>query len=87
MVNDVSLTNLFLNFTRETGEWAEPWHGDELMFVFGWPILQNLGTEDEKSFSEQMMKIWGSFAADGKPGISDVNANFTVFILNLFVNI
>lgn len=35
---------------RVEGDWNAPWHGDDLMFVFGWPILQDKGLLINKTF-------------------------------------
>lgn len=55
------------------------------MFVFGWPILRNLGTLAEQNFSRQIMKIWGSFARSGRPNISDLPIDFTVSQISLVI--
>ena len=32
---------------RVEGEWREPWHGDDLMFYFGYVISSGKGTAEE----------------------------------------
>lgn len=54
---------------RLPGAWNEPWHGDDLKFVFGWPILEEIGLPKEKEFSEQMIQIWSHFAEHGSASI------------------
>ena len=49
------------------------------MFVFGWPLLEDLGTEEEKAFSVQMMKLWASFAKNGRPGVEGLNPKWEDF--------
>ena len=49
------------------------------MFVFGWPILEDIGTEAEKDFSIQMMKVWASFAKNGKPGVEGLTPEWNQF--------
>ncbi|XP_054856550.1 fatty acyl-CoA hydrolase precursor, medium chain-like [Eublepharis macularius] len=42
-------------------------HGDELYFVFGWPLIKGDDSEDEKKLSRTIMKYWANFARTGNP--------------------
>ncbi|XP_054856551.1 fatty acyl-CoA hydrolase precursor, medium chain-like [Eublepharis macularius] len=42
-------------------------HGDELGFVFGWPLIKGDVAEDEKKLSKTVMKYWANFARTGNP--------------------
>ncbi|XP_054856547.1 fatty acyl-CoA hydrolase precursor, medium chain-like [Eublepharis macularius] len=42
-------------------------HGDELGFVFGWPLIKGDDSEDEKKLSRTIMKYWANFARTGNP--------------------
>ena len=46
-------------------------HGEELPIVFGEPLADNsYYTEEERAFSEQIIKYWSSFVSSDKPGIN-----------------
>ena len=41
-------------------------HGDEIAFVFGEPLHQDLGyTPEEKQLAKDMMMYWANFAKTG----------------------
>jgi carboxylesterase type B len=42
---------------RVEGDWNQPWHGDDLMFVFGWPILADRGKFTQKSLSSKLIMV------------------------------
>ncbi|XP_078390350.1 neuroligin-4, X-linked-like [Cetorhinus maximus] len=47
-------------------EWTGAGHGDELMFVFGVPIMgRSLVGEEELALSQQIMSYWTNFAKTG----------------------
>merc|ERR1719431_54479 len=52
---------------RLLGEWNEPWHGDDLMFYFGYPLEADLGTTKEVELSKKLMHMFGSFGRTGVP--------------------
>jgi len=64
---------------RVPGDWNEPWHGDDLMFVFGRPLLQKIGTQREQRFSTEIMQIWGSFANYGYPNVPEITGEWPPF--------
>ena len=55
---------------RAEGDWREPWHGDDLLFYFGYPISSGKGTDQENELSIKMMKLLGQFGDTGKPDLS-----------------
>ncbi|XP_077564863.1 acetylcholinesterase-1-like [Haemaphysalis longicornis] len=49
-------------------KWTGVAHGDELGFVFGFPLLYpHQSSDDEKILSRRMIRIWSTFARTGKP--------------------
>ncbi|XP_059085955.1 acetylcholinesterase-like [Tigriopus californicus] len=49
-------------------DWTGVLHGDEISFIFGEPLNTNLNfTEEEKTFSRDVMTYWANFAKTGNP--------------------
>ncbi|XP_064471198.1 acetylcholinesterase-like [Ornithodoros turicata] len=49
-------------------QWTGVTHGDELGFVFGFPLLYpRQSTDEEKILSRRLIRIWATFAKTGKP--------------------
>eukprot|EP00095_Tigriopus_kingsejongensis_P010296 maker-scaffold148_size310697-snap-gene-0.17 protein:Tk10296 transcript:maker-scaffold148_size310697-snap-gene-0.17-mRNA-1 annotation:"acetylcholinesterase 1" len=47
-------------------DWTGVLHGDEIAFIFGEPLNENLDyTEEEKTFSRDIMTYWANFAKTG----------------------
>ena len=61
---------------RVEGDWREPWHGDDLMFYFGYVIGSGKGTDQEIELSKKMMKLIGEFGNTGKPDMTVVGESF-----------
>ncbi|XP_071505733.1 acetylcholinesterase-like [Diadema antillarum] len=62
--------------------WIGAGHGEELMFVFGMPFIEQLRdihghtmTDDEKAMSVRVMKFWTNFAKYGDPSQSSEDGN------------
>jgi carboxylesterase type B len=45
-------------------------HNEELPIVFGEPLVDNSYTEEERVFSEQIIKFWSSFVNNDKPSMN-----------------
>merc|ERR1711970_546072 len=58
---------------RIDASWNEPWHGDDLLLVFGYPFYSNQGTYEDRDLSMQLMKIWTNFVETGDAAHPDVN--------------
>ncbi|VDK88254.1 unnamed protein product [Litomosoides sigmodontis] len=54
-------------------EWAGVMHGYEIEFVFGVPIYNTTAsyTDQERAFSEKVMKYWTNFAIYGEPDFGE----------------
>ena len=48
-------------------DWIEAYHGADITYVFGIPLLQDGATysDPEVKFSMDMMKLWSNFAKTG----------------------
>ncbi|XP_074067391.1 liver carboxylesterase 1-like [Macrotis lagotis] len=42
-------------------------HGEEFLFIFGMPLLNEDSPEEERQLSRTMMKYWANFARNGNP--------------------
>ncbi|XP_077863080.1 cholinesterase-like [Saccoglossus kowalevskii] len=73
--------------------WVGVPHGDELAFVLGLALEDEI-TSEEKDLSRRIMRYWGNFARTGNPNVPDVGGvewpkysteDHLVFTLNLSV--
>lgn len=71
--------NVFMyHFDQRAGnhpwaEWMGVMHGDEIMFVFGQPLHEELGYSDgDRAVSKKMMRLWASFARTGDPNKAEI---------------
>ncbi|XP_022085529.1 cholinesterase 1-like [Acanthaster planci] len=58
-------------------KWTKATHGDDLLFVFGLPLVPSANwsfTEDEARMSIQTIKYWANLAKTGNPNLSSLNA-------------
>lgn len=63
-------------------------HSEELAILFGYPLTDNsIATIEERMFSEQIIKYWGSFIANEKPTITKEWSKFSDYRLALTRNV
>lgn len=65
---DYSIFYYILNHTSSSSP-QRPWHGmthvDDVLYVFGRPVVENASSEDQ-NYSKKLMGLWTSFAKHGK---------------------
>jgi len=59
--------------------WNQPWHGDDLMYYFGYVISSGLGTPEEIELSKKMMRILGNFGRTGVASTDDLSSEWLNF--------
>jgi len=64
---------------RVQGPWNEPWHGDDLMFFFGYVIESGLGNDEEVELSKKMMRLLGNFGRTGVAYTEDLDGEWLQF--------
>jgi len=61
-------------------DWMSVCHADDLIYVFGQPLMEPEKYSDEdRALSRQMIKIWSSFARDGHPPLLFKDEEWPVF--------
>ncbi|XP_022105576.1 cholinesterase-like [Acanthaster planci] len=56
------------NLDGEGPGWLGSAHADDILFVFGYPFSYPNFTDEERSFSVEVMNFWTKFAKTGMPG-------------------